>query len=317
MSQGLTPAPFAFLFPGQGTQFVGMGRDLAEASPAARALFQQADEALGFPLSRLMFEGPQADLTRTDNAQPAILVASLACLAALEEVVGKGALPPPAYAAGHSLGEYTALVAARSLTVEDAVRLVRLRGRLMQEASERCPGTMVVVLGLDEMTVEEVCRETGAQISTVNTEEQIVIAGDHLAVARAADLCALRGARRLVPLQVAGAFHTTLMASAREGLAQALAQVPIRDPQVPIVANASARPITTAQEVRQELVEQLCAPVRWKHSMQFLLSRGIKTFVELGPGRVLSGMLRQMSREVRLLPIADARSLAGVTAPWW
>lgn len=317
MSQGPTPTPFAFLFPGQGTQFVGMGKDLAEASTAARALFQQADEALGFPLSRLMFEGPQADLTRTDIAQPAILVASLACLAALEEQIGKGKLPQPAYVAGHSLGEYTALVAAGSLTVEDAVRLVRLRGRLMQEASERNPGSMVVVIGLDELTVEEVCQQTGAQVSSVNTDEQIVIAGDRLAVARAADLCALRGARRLVQLQVAGAFHTSLMAEAQENFAQALEAFPLRNPQVPIVANASARPITTTRKVRQELRRQLCMCVRWKHSMQFILSRGVQTFVELGPGRVLSGMLRQMSKEARLLPISDANSLARVATPWW
>jgi [acyl-carrier-protein] S-malonyltransferase len=315
MGERATAAPFAFLFPGQGTQFVGMGRDLASISPAARRLFQRADEVLGFPLSRLMFEGPQEELIKTHNAQPAILIVSLACLAALEERIGQ--VPPPLYAAGHSLGEYTALVAAGSLSVEDAVLLVRLRGYLMQEASERFPGRMVVVVGLDEITVEEVCWETGAQISSINTDDQIVIAGDHRAVARAADLCALRGARRLIPLPVAGAFHTTLMASARDGIAHALEKVPLKDPRVPVVANTSARPLTTAQEVRQELVEQLCSPVRWKHSIRFLMAQGLRTFVEVGPGRVLSGMVRHMARDVHALSISDAKSVAGVQAPWW
>ena len=251
-------ARVAYVFPGQGAQAVGMGRDLYEAFPAARAVFDEADAALGFALSALCFEGPAEELTRTINAQPALLTTSYACLAAARET---GALPAADFVAGHSLGEYTALAAAGALSFGDAVRLARERGRLMHEAGLLQPGTMAAILGLDEGVLAEICRETGTVIANFNCPGQLVISGGVDSVARTVELAAARGASRTVTLQVSGAFHSPLMQPAVEGMKAALAAVAFRDAAVPVIANVTARPVTQADDIRRELLDQLTSPV--------------------------------------------------------
>ena len=304
----------AFLFPGQGTQHVGMGLELAQSSAAARTVFEEVDEVLQTSLSRLMFEGPEDELTRTVNAQPAIVAVSLAFMRAMEEALGPEGVPSPSYVAGHSLGEYTALVPAGVLDVADALRLVRERGRLMQEASEQQPGAMAVVLGLDELTVEEVCRETGAQISNVNAEDQIVIAGERVSLARAMDLAAMRGARRLVRLQVSGAFHTRLMDHASRGIAHALEEAEFHSPQVPVVANCTGLPLTTGAAIKAELKQQLCGCVQWKRSLDHMAAAGVTKFYEIGPGKVLSNLVKRSHPEAETTSVGDLKAIAGMAA---
>ncbi len=315
-SNGVSPSPgkTAFLFPGQGTQHVGMGRELAMNSSAARAVFDEIDEVLQTSLSRLMFEGPEEELTRTVNAQPAIVAVSLACMQAMKEALGPDVVPSPSFVAGHSLGEYTALVPAGVLDMADALRLVRERGRLMQEASEQQPGAMAVVLGLDELTVEEVCRETGAQISNVNAEDQIVIAGERVALARAMDLAAMRGARRLVRLQVSGAFHTRLMDHASQGIADALEEAEFHSPQIPVVANCTGLPLTTEMEIKTELKQQLCGCVQWKRSLDHMAGAGVTQFFEIGPGKVLSNLVKRSHPGAATTSVGDLQAIAGLAA---
>jgi [acyl-carrier-protein] S-malonyltransferase len=291
----------AWIFPGQGSQKVGSGRDLYEASPAARRVFQRADAALGFPLSELCFHGPEDILRQTINAQPAIMAVSLACLEAAHEA---GLLTnQPAFVAGHSLGEYTALVPAGALDLEDGLRLVRERGRLMQMASEERPGTMAAVLGLDEETAAALCRQAGAQVCNLNGPGQIVIGGTRPAVEAALDLARQRGARRAIPLNVSGAFHTDLMTAAVKGMARALERVTLRDPRVPVLANGSARPLTSARQLREELLYQLDHPVQWQRSVEYMANAGVNTFIELGPGQVLTGLVSRIAPGARLLNI--------------
>ena len=295
----------AHLFPGQGTQYVGMGKQLSQSSPAARAVFQQVDEALGISLTRIMFEGPQAELTKTINAQPAIMAVSLACLGAMSEALGPEQMPEADIVAGHSLGEYSALVAAKVLTFPDAIRLVRERGRLMQEASDQRAGGMAAIVGLDEMAVEEVCREAGASISNVNADDQVVIAGDRVALARAMDLASLRGARRLLRLQVSGAFHTPLMQPAAEGMAEVLSQIEFRNPVVPVVANCTGRPLRTGRGIREELGRQLCSCVQWNRSVRYMVGAGVTSFYEIGPGRVLSSLVKRIHDGAHIVNVDD------------
>jgi [acyl-carrier-protein] S-malonyltransferase len=290
--------------PGQGAQKVGMGKDLADRFDAARLTFAAIDDALGVPLSRIMWEGPEDELTRTHNAQPAILAHSAAVLAAAADALGK-----PAVGAGHSLGEYSALVAAGSLSATEAARLVRRRGELMHEAGTKRPGTMAAVLGLATDVVDEVCREAStpdavAVPANLNAPEQTVISGDPGAVARACEGCKARGAKRVVPLKVSGAFHSPLMEPAIPGLRTALTGAAFRDPRFPVIANASAEPVRAAEAAVQQLIEQLTAPVRWVESMRKAaeLAPGA-TFVEVGPGNVLSGLLK------RIVPEAEAVTL--------
>jgi [acyl-carrier-protein] S-malonyltransferase len=299
----------AFLFPGQGAQAVGMGRELYEQSPAARDVFEQVDDALGRPLTDLLFRGPDEELKQTVNAQPAIMAVSLACIKAMEEQLDDSAMPAPVVMAGHSLGEYTALAAAGVLDVSETARLVDLRGKLMQEACDRNPGTMAAVLGLDEMTMEEVARDTGVYVSNVNTAEQIVISGERLAIARALDLASARGAKKVIPLRVGGAFHSGLMEPAMAGLIRAVSEVEFRDPSVPIIANCTGKPLTDAQEIKQELVSQICGCVQWKRSVDYMVKTGVSNFVEIGPGRALSGMVKRINRRATVTNVGDLESI--------
>jgi len=283
------------LCPGQGAQKVGMGRDLAERFPAARDTFEAIDEALGVPLSRIMWEGPAEELVLTHNTQPAILAHSAAVYA-----VVKDHLQDVAGAAGHSLGEYSAYIMAGALTPTDAARLVRRRGELMFEAGQARPGAMAAVLGLATEEVEVACAEAGtadgvAVAANLNAPDQTVISGDPEAVARAGEGCKARGAKRVLPLKVSGAFHSPLMEPAVPGLAEALAAVQFDDPGIPVIANASAEPVKTAVEAVRQLEAQLTAPVRWVDSMRVAAGLAEEvTFVEVGPGSVLSGLLKRI-----------------------
>ena len=287
-----------------------MGKDLAERFPAARALFEAVDDALGVALSRIMWKGPEEELTRTHNAQPAILAHSAAVLALIGEVLGR-----PAAAAGHSLGEYSAHVAAGSLPATVAARLVRRRGELMFQAGRERPGAMAAVLGLDTALVEAACAEASsgsgvAVPANLNTPEQTVISGDPEAVARAGEGCRARGAKRVVPLKVSGAFHSPLMAPAVAGLRAALAEAGFGDPRCPVIANATAEPVTTAAEALRTLAEQLTAPVRWVECMRraAALAPGA-VFVEVGPGNVLTGLLKRIVPEARAVTLGTAEEV--------
>jgi [acyl-carrier-protein] S-malonyltransferase len=278
------------LFPGQGSHQVGAGRDLCDSFPLAREVFQRCDEALRLPLSEICFQGPEELLRDTANAQPAILAVSLACLAAGLE---SGALQRrPAFVAGHSLGEFTALVAAGALQLEDAVSLVATRGRLMAEASQRQPGTMTAIIGLNGEALDEVCRRSGVQPCNYNSPSQAVVGGPLPAVEEASRLAREQGGRAL-PLNVSGAFHTSLMAPAAEEFAAAVDACSISDPSIPIIANCTAEPLTAAAAVGQELRHQIMRPVLWHQSMLRMISAGVTSFIETGPGRVLSGLVKR------------------------
>ena len=299
----------AYLFPGQGSQAVGMGADLAEASPAAREVFRAGDEVLGFSISTHCFEGPEPELRRTVNTQPAVFIVSWACLQASRHGGLLTDAMPPAFVAGHSLGEYTAVVASGSLTFEAGLRLVRERARLMEEAGRQQAGTMAAVVGLDIDRLEEVCGEAGVEIANLNGPDQIAISGEVEALKRAMDLARSAGARRVIPLPVGGAFHSRLMRPASEGMRKALERVEFKEPRMPIVANTSGRPLTTALGVRDELASQICAPVLWQRGVEYMVSKGVSEFFEVGPGKVLSGLVKRISPQVNAFNVGDAASL--------
>jgi [acyl-carrier-protein] S-malonyltransferase len=286
-----------------------MGYSLYEASRQAKDVFEEADEALQFHISQLCFEGPEEVLRDTINAQPAILTTSIACLRAASEF---GAPLRPVVVAGHSLGEYTALVAADVISFTDAVLLVRERGRLMHEAGKAKPGGMAAIIGLDEVPLEEVCRETGSQIANFNCQGQIVISGTRESLARSMDLAKARGARRVIPLQVSGAFHSTLMQPTVEGMAQAISQIDFKHPSVPVIANSTAQPLMSADEVKDELLRQLCNCVQWQPSVEYMVGAGVSTFIEIGPGQVLTGLIRKISTEVQVFNMSDPDSINAI-----
>jgi [acyl-carrier-protein] S-malonyltransferase len=303
----------AFVFPGQGSQEAGMGRALAEAFPESRSAFAEADEALGIAISKLCFEGPDDELKLTANTQPAILATSVA---ALRPLLGRGVRPD--FVAGHSLGEYTALVAAGTLTLADAVRTVRRRGQYMQEAVLAGVGAMAAILGLDLAAIENACREAAAgevvSPANVNSPGQVVIAGHTAAVARAGDACKARGAKRVVPLPVSAPFHCPLMKPAQDRLVPELAALAFPDPTVPLVCNVDAAVVRSGAACRDGLVRQVSGAVRWQESVELLVREGVSTFVEVGPGTVLSGLVRKIAKGVRVLNVESPETLEATVA---
>jgi [acyl-carrier-protein] S-malonyltransferase len=299
----------AYIFPGQGSQAVGMGKDLYDNFAAAREVFAEADEALGFKLSEMCFAGDEADLQLTANTQPAILTTSIAAFRAME---AEG-FPPPSYVAGHSLGEYSALVAAGALGFADAVKTVRRRGSYMQEAVPVGIGAMAAILGLPLETVETACDEAAAggicSPANINSPAQIVIAGNTEAVDRAIELLKERGAKRAIKLNVSAPFHCALMLPAQERLAKDLQEINFSDLKFPIIENVSAEENTRGARVREALTEQVSKPVRWAESIETLIAREVETFVEVGAGKILSGLVRQINRDVRCLNVENFDSL--------
>jgi [acyl-carrier-protein] S-malonyltransferase len=301
----------AYIFPGQGSQFAGMGRELFEQSAAARDVFAEADEVLRFSLSQLCFQGPDEALALTENTQPAILTVSVAALRAMEAED----FPPPQFVAGHSLGEYSALVAAGSLSFKDAVRTVRARGRYMQEAVPIGVGAMAAILGSEEKVVAEACREAAAleggvcSPANINSPKQIVIAGSTKAVERAMELLKERGAKRAIKLAVSAPFHCALMQPAQDRLSADLEQIKFVGLRMPLITNVDAVMIQNGNEAQKSLVRQVSSPVRWLESVKFMAEAGIKLFVEVGPGKVLSGLVRQIVSDAHCLNVADTTSL--------
>ncbi|HEY0752682.1 MAG TPA: ACP S-malonyltransferase [Ktedonobacteraceae bacterium] len=325
----------AFLFPGQGSQAVGMGADIFAASPAARRVFTEVDEALGFSLSQLCFTGPDETLRETINAQPALVAVSLALLVALQETLSAPTATAlsswttpltPAFTAGHSVGEYTALVASGSLTLKDAVYLVRERGRLMHLEGTLCPGSMAAVIALGETSLQEICEEATARasaektgthpgegqvaIANYNAPGQIVISGELKALNLAMELAKARGAKKVMPLAVSGAFHSPVMQPAAAGLAQAIATTPVANARIPLISNIQAIPLSEAEDIREELSRQIASSVQWIRSIEYLVSAGVTTFIEIGPGQALTSMVKRIAKGTTMLNVSSGDDLA-------
>ncbi|MDP4171181.1 MAG: ACP S-malonyltransferase [Bacillota bacterium] len=302
----------AFLFPGQGSQTVGMGKSLAEKHPSVKSIFDKADQKLDFSLSELIFEGPQEDLTKTFNAQPALLTTSIAML----EYFKQSGIHAD-YVAGHSLGEYTALVAAETLSFEDAVYAVRKRGEFMEKAVPNGEGTMAAVLGLDRERLSELTEEITeagfpVQLANMNCPGQIVISGSRKGVELAGDKAKGAGAKRVIALEVSGPFHSELMKPASKELNAVLNEITVNNATIPVIVNVSAQPITGASEIKEKLVEQLYSPVLWEDSVKTMLSLGVDTFIEIGPGKVLSGLVKKIDRSAKTFSVSDEESALAV-----
>jgi [acyl-carrier-protein] S-malonyltransferase len=321
----------AFLFPGQGSQAVGMGADIFAASDAAKRVFADVDDALGFSLSTLCFQGPEETLRDTINAQPAIVAVSLALLAAFQEALSPDTFSwssplLPAYLAGHSVGEWTALAVAGALDLRKTVLAVRERGRLMEHEGTRCPGSMAAVIGMDAPVLQEICQEATQQalaelaspshpgdgrvvVANYNAPGQIVLSGERHALELASELAKARGAKRVIPLSVSGAFHSPVMQPAADGLAHVLSNTPIVDAHIPIVGNMAAAPLTASKDLRDELAKQVAASVRWDDTIRYMAQAGIKTFIEIGPGQALTGMVRRIIKGANTLNIGNVTDL--------
>jgi len=312
----------AFVFPGQGSQSVGMGQALAAASSAAAAVFAAADDALGEPITRLAWEGPAAELDRTENAQPALLATSIAYLAALRERTAEagGRALEPAFAAGHSMGQYSALVAAGVLPLDVAIRLVRERGRLMQASGAGRPGAMAAIIGLDEARLPELIDAGSAHgvfgVANRNAPGQVVVSGERAAIEAGAQAATDLGARKAIVLPVSVAAHSPLMAEAAEGMRAALAGVPFADPVPPLLANADGHPLGSGDECRAELVDHLTTGVDWVAAIQRMTADGVTTFVEVGPGRVLTGLIKRIAPDAETIALDDPSAADRLAAPF-
>ena len=296
----------ALLFAGQGAQAVGMGKDLAGMFPSAKACFDRANTALGYDLASICFNGPEAELTKTENAQPGIFLVSWICFELLKEKVPNLKFDATA---GLSLGEFTALTAAGAMSFEDGLRVVRQRGKFMQEACDTTRGGMAAVIGLDEAPTREVCAEAGVVLANLNCPGQLVISGEAEKIAKACELAKAKGAKRAIPLPVAGAYHSPLMAGAQPKLQVELAKIKIAAPAVPVISNVTAQAHGAPTEISAKLVEQVCASVLWETSMRALLAQGFTRFIELGPGTALSGFMKRIDKTATMLNVADAASL--------
>jgi [acyl-carrier-protein] S-malonyltransferase len=285
-----------------------MGRDLYDNVKSARSIFEQADKALGLSISKLCFEGPEDELRQTINAQPALVTTAFACLEAARELSGKN-LPAPAFVAGHSLGEYTALAVAGVFDFATAVRLARERGRLMHEAGQKRAGGMAAILGLDEAKLAGVCRQTDTVMANINCPGQNVISGAAENITKAMAMATAAGASRAIPLQVSGAFHSPLMQPAVEGMTKHISATTFKNPSIPVIGNTTATPLATAEAVKTELRNQLTSPVLWQRTIEYMVSQGVTTFIEIGPGKVLTGLIKRINKEARTINIGDLEAI--------
>ena len=295
----------AFVFPGQGAQYVGMGRDLYTAYPQSKEVFDKADKVLGFSISRLCFDGPLDLLTKTQNCQPAIFTVSIAALEVFKMRNVK-------YTAGLSLGEYSALTASGALSFEDGLRLVKKRAELMEAATKKYPGKMSAVLGLGREEVQEICLASGAEIANLNCPAQVVITGRIEAIEKAKQLALQKGAKRVIDLEVSGAFHSSLMKEAAEELNQQLKDYNIQDAAIPVISNVTARPQEKSPEIRENMVKQIHSPVLWEDSVRYIAAGGVKTFYEIGPGNILKGLIRKIDSSLAVINIGKAEDLANI-----
>jgi len=298
----------AYLFAGQGSQYIGMGKDLCESYPAAKEIFDKADTTLGFSLKKLCFEGPIEELTKTNNSQPAILTVSIAALKAYQSLFPCAA-PLLSCTAGLSLGEYSSLVASEALSFEDAVYLVRRRGEFMEEEALKRPGKMASIIGLDYAQVKEVCAESGVEIANLNCPGQVVISGGAQEIDQAVKIAQDKGAKRVIILEVSGAFHSSFMAGASLKLAKELDKIEINPPIIPVVSNVSAKAVNDPDEIKDNLIKQVSSSVLWEDSMRFILSKGIGDFIEFGPGKVLKGLMRRIDEQASVSSIEKKQDL--------
>jgi [acyl-carrier-protein] S-malonyltransferase len=302
----------AYVFPGQESHAVGMGLDLYVHYTSAREVFDEVDKTLGFSLSRLCFEGPEEDLRQTVNVQPALLATSVACLKAAQEVSNNG-IPEPTFVAGHDVGTYAALVAAGALSLSDAARLIRERGRVMNEAGQRTAGGMVSMTGLDIEIFKSIGFSTGVEIAYIDAPDQVTISGIQESLAKAKRLGQIKGARRIVPLKVSGPFNSSLMEPAVTRLRNAISEFTFNKPSIPVVANVTAQPLTDLEAIKEELVSQIVRPVQWQQSVETMIARGVTTFFEMGPGEMLTKLIKRISPGAQTFNISNAQTISEIT----